>query len=147
MIPSVKKSTKSFDMERQEINEVIGHVPGEHDALAAGTSSDVLAAAQATNSFPRCPPRRGGCRTAGHCFSPPCPPTLHTACRPPAHQVRAPAGAFVARTGPVDWPAATAGHPPPHEIGVLPRGQTTSPPAAAWRRLPPARQKAGGPPI
>ena len=49
MIPSVKKSTKSFDMERQEINEVIGHVPGEHDALAAGTSSDVPAAAQATN--------------------------------------------------------------------------------------------------
>ena len=45
MIPSVKKSTKSFDMERQEINEVIGHVPGEHDALAAGTSSGVLAAA------------------------------------------------------------------------------------------------------
>ena len=65
MIPSVKKSTKSFDMERQEINEVIGHVPGEHDALAAGTSSDVLAAAQATNSFPRCPPRRTTSTTAG----------------------------------------------------------------------------------
>ena len=45
MIPSVKKSTKSFDMELQEINEVIRHVPGEHDALAAGTSTDVPAAA------------------------------------------------------------------------------------------------------
>ena len=70
MIPSVKKSTKSFDMELQEINEVIGHVPGERDALAAGTSSDVLAAAQATNSSPRYFPRRW-CRTAGHyCFPP-----------------------------------------------------------------------------
>ena len=43
-------------MELQEINEVIGHVPGERDALAAGTSSDVLAGAQATNSSPRSPP-------------------------------------------------------------------------------------------
>ena len=120
-------------MKLQEINEVIGHVPGERDALAAGTSSDVLAGAQATNSSPR---------------SPPYPPIPHDVwLRPPAHQVHAPAGAFVARTGPVDWPAATAGHPPSHEIGVLSRGQTTSPPAAAWRRLPPARQKAGGPPI
>ena len=36
--------------------------------------------------------------------------------------------------------------PTPHEIEFLPRGRTTSPPAAAWRRLPPARLKAGGPP-
>jgi len=119
-------------MELQEINEVIGHVPGERDALAAGTSSDVLAGAQATNSSPRSPPYPPWCRTACPPFSPLRPPTPHAAClRPPAHQVRVPGGALVVRLGPVGWPAATVVHPLPHETGVLPRGRMTSHPAAA----------------
>ena len=44
-----QETTKSFDS-RRKVNEVIWHVPEEHDALSAGTSSDLPAAAQATNS-------------------------------------------------------------------------------------------------
>ena len=46
MVLSGKQSTKSYDTQRQEINKVIWYVRGEHDALAAGTSSDLPAAAQ-----------------------------------------------------------------------------------------------------
>ena len=42
---SGKQSTKSCGTQRQEINKVIWYVPGEHYALAAGTSSDLPAAA------------------------------------------------------------------------------------------------------
>ena len=49
-------------MELQEINEVIGHVPGERDALAAGTSRDALAAG--TSSVSKTAPSAASVYTA-----------------------------------------------------------------------------------
>ena len=46
MVLSGKQSTKSYGTQRQEIIKVIWYVPGKHDALAAGTSSDLPAVAQ-----------------------------------------------------------------------------------------------------
>ena len=47
---SGNQSTKSYGTQRQEIKKVIWYVPGEHYVFAAGTSSDLPAAARATNS-------------------------------------------------------------------------------------------------
>ena len=53
------QSTKSYGTQRQEINKVIWYVPGDHDALAAGTSSDLPAAAQILSLYRRSGPTHG----------------------------------------------------------------------------------------
>ena len=84
--------------EKGASREELRRHPSAWRVTTQGRAALPVPTAQATNSYP-CSPPRPWCRMAVHLCSPPRPPTPHAAClRPPALQIRAPAGALVSRS-------------------------------------------------